>query len=49
MGEIVNHCALCGTQIEPEEQLCAECREKNMEPCPDCGKVVCECEAGEAG
>ncbi len=43
MEKAVNHCAECGREIEPEEQFCAECAERR-EPCPACGKVICECE-----
>jgi hypothetical protein len=40
-----NRCAVCGRPIEPEEEFCPECA-KSAEPCPVCGKVICECEAG---
>lgn len=46
MPEVVNHCAECGKEIEPEEVFCEECSAKQLEPCPECGKVICECDAG---
>ena len=46
MSEIINHCVLCGKEIEPEEEYCEECITKTVEPCPDCGKAICECETG---
>ncbi len=46
MSEIINYCALCGTEIEPEEEYCEDCLTKTIEPCPDCGKAICECEVG---
>lgn len=46
MAETANHCAICGRVIEPEEEFCEECA-RNLEPCPECGKVICECEVGE--
>jgi len=48
MGEVINHCASCGKEIEPEEEFCEECVEKvkDLEPCPDCGRVICQCEIG---
>jgi predicted nucleic acid-binding Zn ribbon protein len=42
---IENRCAICGRAIEPEEEFCSECA-KSAEPCPVCGKIICECEAG---
>ena len=44
MDGIVNHCAICGAEIEPEEEFCEECLASSQEPCPECGKVICECE-----
>jgi hypothetical protein len=46
MPELTNHCAECGKEIEPEAEFCEECAVKQLEPCPDCGKIICECEAG---
>jgi predicted nucleic acid-binding Zn ribbon protein len=43
MERVLNHCALCGKPIEPEDEYCADCASK-QEPCPICGKVICECE-----
>jgi hypothetical protein len=46
MAGVINHCAICGREIEPEEQFCADCASQKLEPCPECGKLICECEAG---
>jgi predicted amidophosphoribosyltransferase len=47
MTEVINHCAICGKEIEPEEEYCAECgADKDHEVCPKCGKAICECEVG---
>jgi len=43
-----NTCAICGAEIEPEEEFCREClSEKEFVRCPICGKIVCECETGD--
>ena len=47
MPDVVNHCAECGKEIEPEEEYWAECAAQQIEPCPKCGKIICECEAGQ--
>jgi hypothetical protein len=45
---VINHCAICGEEIEPEDEYCCKClREKdNLDYCPCCGKIICECEVG---
>jgi len=46
----MNHCALCGAEIEPEEEFCERCKEeKDLVKCPICGKIFCECEVGGEG
>ena len=48
--DVTNHCAICGTEIAPEEEYCENCRaNQRLEPCPVCGKVICECEVGGEG
>ena len=46
MPEMINHCAECGKEIEPENEYCFECAMNLLERCPECGKIICECEAG---
>jgi hypothetical protein len=45
---VISHRAICGEEIEPEDEYCCKClREKdNLEYCPCCGKIICECEVG---
>ncbi len=49
MGQIENHCAACGKVIPPELEYCKECAKSELEPCPTCGNVICDCEVGGRG
>jgi len=43
---VINHCTICGVEVEPEDEYCCMClREKdNLDHSPCCVKVICECE-----
>ena len=45
---VINHCALCGEEVEPEDEYCSLCLQEldKLEPCPCCGQIICNCEAG---
>lgn len=45
---VINHCALCGVEVEPEDEYCCQCLQEldKLEPCPCCGQIICNCEAG---
>jgi predicted amidophosphoribosyltransferase len=45
---VINHCALCGIEVEPEDEYCCKCLREvnNLEHCPCCGEIICNCETG---
>jgi hypothetical protein len=46
---VINHCALCGVEVEPEDEYCCQCLREinNLDHCPCCGQIICNCEVGD--